>query len=223
MAELDQPNDNAARSGSDQPPQAAQSLVSQGPEYGADVVEYPPRGEEALRWRTTLANNNVANGSAGHVAVAVTACVPAANPNGMAAMGGGSVASDLTMAAEVSDARRTVPRRRRSPKGAPSVADGSVNPQAILALLERQQYRCALTTKALTPETASLDHIVPVCRGGEHRIENTQVLERTVNRAKGTLTNEEFITLCGEVWRHARHANSVNVSPSWKQSSEESS
>jgi len=90
-----------------------------------------------------------------------------------------------------------------------------VNPQAILQLLLRQQYRCALTARALTPETASLDHIVPVCRGGEHRIENTQVLERSVNRAKGTLTNDEFIALCGEVWRHAQPLSGacLSVSP----------
>ena len=108
------------------------------------------------------------------------------------------------MAGQVSDAPQPVVRRRRSRRSTPSVADGSVNPQAILLLLERQQYRCALTARALTPETASLDHIVPVCRGGEHRIENTQVLEHSINRAKGTLTNDEFIALCGEVWRHAQ-------------------
>ena len=63
---------------------------------------------------------------------------------------------------------------------------------------------CALTGRPLEPETAALDHILPVSRGGEHRIDNTQVLERTVNRAKGTLTNGEFIALCGEVVRHLR-------------------
>jgi len=79
-----------------------------------------------------------------------------------------------------------------------------VNPRAILQILERQRYRCALTARALTPETASLDHIVPVCRGGQHRINNTQVLERSVNRAKGTLTNDEFVALCSEVWSHTQ-------------------
>lgn len=89
-----------------------------------------------------------------------------------------------------------------------------MNPQAILQLLERQHYRCALTARPLTPETASLDHIVPVCRGGEHRIENTQVLERSINRAKGTLTNDEFIAICSEVWRHAQPQNRTHLSVS---------
>ena len=59
-----------------------------------------------------------------------------------------------------------------------------------------------MTGWRLEPETAALDHVIPVSRGGEHRIDNTQVLHRTVNRAKGTLTNPEFIALCGEVVRH---------------------
>lgn len=118
------------------------------------------------------------------------------------------------MADEVPDAAQPIVRRRRSRRRPPSIADGSVNPQAILQLLEHQSYRCALTGRALTPETASLDHIVPVCRGGDHRIENTQVLERSVNRAKGTLTNDEFIALCGEVWRRAQELSGVPLSVS---------
>jgi hypothetical protein len=35
--------------------------------------------------------------------------------------------------------------------------------------------------------------------GGEHVIENTQVLHKDVNRAKGSLTSDEFIGLCREV------------------------
>jgi 5-methylcytosine-specific restriction endonuclease McrA len=95
-------------------------------------------------------------------------------------------------------------KRRRSRQR--SVADGTVNLQAVLDLLTRQGFRCALTGRNLTPETASLDHVVPICRGGAHHIGNTQVLERTVNRAKGTLTNDEFLALCREVCRHTLNA-----------------
>jgi hypothetical protein len=61
----------------------------------------------------------------------------------------------------------------------------------------------------LTPDTASLDHIVPVCCGGEHVVENTQVLHKDVNRAKTTMTNQEFIQLCREVVTHADSRLSV--------------
>ena len=82
---------------------------------------------------------------------------------------------------------------------------GPVNVRNVLRLLECQQYRCALTGRPLTPETASLDHIVPVRCGGEHLVENTQVLHKDVNRAKTTMTNEEFIRLCREVVEHTAH------------------
>jgi 5-methylcytosine-specific restriction endonuclease McrA len=78
-----------------------------------------------------------------------------------------------------------------------------VTANEVLDLLDRQAYRCALTGRQLMPDTAALDHVIPVSRGGEHRIENAQVLQKAVNRAKGTLTNEEFIALCHEVVAHA--------------------
>ncbi|MEO0513585.1 MAG: HNH endonuclease signature motif containing protein [Planctomycetota bacterium] len=81
---------------------------------------------------------------------------------------------------------------------------GPVSTTNVLALLERQGYRCALTGRRLTPETAALDHIVPLRFGGEHVIENTQVLHKDVNRAKNSMTNVEFARMCEEVaeaWR----------------------
>jgi len=78
---------------------------------------------------------------------------------------------------------------------------GPVSTKNVLRLLEYQGHRCALTGRRLTPQTAALDHIVPMRRGGEHAIENTQVLHKDVNRAKGSLTSEEFLAMCREVVR----------------------
>ncbi len=79
---------------------------------------------------------------------------------------------------------------------------GAVNSGNVLRLLEWQQHRCALTGRLLTPETASLDHVVPVSCGGEHVMENAQVLHKDVNRAKTTMSNDEFIQLCRDVVEH---------------------
>lgn len=79
----------------------------------------------------------------------------------------------------------------------------SPSPDEIMQLLEKQEFRCALTGQKLTPDTATLDHILPVCRKGPHTIENAQVILKEVNRAKGTMTNEEFVELCVAVARHA--------------------
>lgn len=69
----------------------------------------------------------------------------------------------------------------------------------ILRLLEQQSYRCALSGRGLLPSTTALDHTMPMSRGGRHVVGNAQALQKEVNRAKGTLTNEEFIQICREV------------------------
>lgn len=80
----------------------------------------------------------------------------------------------------------------------------TVTGKQILELIKKQDYRCALSNRKLTPETASLDHVVPLSRGGKHDISNLQVLEHQVNTAKGTLSMEEFLSLCQDVTQHAR-------------------
>ena len=74
-----------------------------------------------------------------------------------------------------------------------------VTPTVALRILEQQQYRCALTGRELAPETAVLDHIVPLARGGAHAASNIWVLHREVNQAKGKLLLEEFYDLCRQV------------------------
>lgn len=101
----------------------------------------------------------------------------------MASMGGGAGDTDATIHPQA-----------RSLGGGTPVSVGSV-----MDLLDRQQYRCALSGRRLTPATAALDHIVSISNGGEHIIENAQVLHKDVNRAKASLTNTEFIGLCREV------------------------
>jgi 5-methylcytosine-specific restriction endonuclease McrA len=66
-------------------------------------------------------------------------------------------------------------------------------------LLEDQDYQCAYTGDVLTPETISADHKVPVCRGGGYEIENIALVTKDVNRAKGTMRLEDFISLCRKV------------------------
>lgn len=81
----------------------------------------------------------------------------------------------------------------------PKVSAESLSVPGLLALLDGQQYRCALSGRKLAPENTSLDHILPVSRGGGHTLKNAQALANEVNRAKHTLTNAEFIQLCRDV------------------------
>jgi 5-methylcytosine-specific restriction endonuclease McrA len=75
----------------------------------------------------------------------------------------------------------------------------TVTAKQILSLIERQDFRCALSGRTLTPETASLDHIVPLSRNGSHELSNLWVVDHLVNAAKGSLTVEEFVGLCREI------------------------
>jgi hypothetical protein len=73
------------------------------------------------------------------------------------------------------------------------------NRTEIAKLVESQEYRCALSGMELDPATAQLDHKYPVTLGGDHSIGNLQVVNKEINRAKGAMTNEDFIGMCRRV------------------------
>jgi hypothetical protein len=108
-----------------------------------------------------------------------------------------------------SPSRRKIKERRKKEHTRLLTSPGltGITCNSVLDLIEKQGRCCALTGRALEPSTAALDHVIPISRGGIHCIENAQVLQKDVNRAKGTLTNEEFIQLCCEV---AAHVNRIN-------------
>lgn len=80
-----------------------------------------------------------------------------------------------------------------------SKGDDHVGATNVLKLLEKQGTRCAMTGRELTPEIVSVDHIVPISRGGKHVIGNIQIIHVDVNRAKATMLPDEFVELCREV------------------------
>lgn len=79
----------------------------------------------------------------------------------------------------------------------------SVTTNRILDLIKRSEYRCALTGRRLEPKDASLDHIVPVSKGGAHVMSNLQIVHKQINQAKGTMTGSEFVAMCREVVAYA--------------------
>lgn len=61
---------------------------------------------------------------------------------------------------------------------------------------------CSLTGESINlilDDDYSLDHIIPISRGGDNSIDNMCILKRSVNQAKHNLLNEEFIELCKRV------------------------
>ena len=48
----------------------------------------------------------------------------------------------------------------------------------------------------LNPDMFSLDHIVPLARGGSHDASNIQFVHPVINAMKGTLSVQEFVGWC---------------------------
>lgn len=95
------------------------------------------------------------------------------------------------------------PGRVASPNPQGSESAGPIRKGDLMAILAKQGERCALTGRELQPEVANVDHLVPIIRGGLHTADNVQILHRDVNRAKGSMTQTEFVAMCREVVAHA--------------------
>lgn len=70
----------------------------------------------------------------------------------------------------------------------------------LMAVWINQVGKCALTgIPLIAGETAALDHILPVARGGDSSIGNMRFIHTGVNRMKWDSTDEEFRRLVIEV------------------------
>lgn len=75
-------------------------------------------------------------------------------------------------------------------------AKSDVTIAAIEKLIKSQHYKCAMTGWDLTPADAHGDHIIPLSQSGAHMMSNMQIVHAKVNKAKGTMSREEFVDLC---------------------------
>lgn len=63
------------------------------------------------------------------------------------------------------------------------------------AIIERQEYRCLYCREPFTrAQEPTMDHMIPLSRGGQHRADNIAAACRRCNSKKGTKTLNEF---CG--------------------------
>ena len=167
----------------------SRSLEAHRPQYGPRLAEHYQPGPARLHPETPMESHDMERSSEAYESISGwPKAVPPPGPNDVAVLGTPDSSARTALHSEGQTDNRPC---------------GPVNATNVLRLLEHQDYRCALTGRRLTPDVASLDHIVPVRDGGEHRIENTQALHKDVNRAKSTMSLKEFVQLCREVVRHA--------------------
>lgn len=58
--------------------------------------------------------------------------------------------------------------------------------------VDAEHRRCAYCGEGLTGATVTLDHVIPRSRGGTGKLENLALACQPCNRAKGSMTAEEF-------------------------------
>lgn len=78
------------------------------------------------------------------------------------------------------------------------------------SLWDEQQGKCAVTGEKLVPGVnASLDHIVPVSRGGTSEKGNLRWVTSTINHMKWDLTDDEFMAMCTQIAHRAERIGKV--------------
>lgn len=83
------------------------------------------------------------------------------------------------------------------------VQEENASASDLLAMLETQGYRCALTGQPLVPANARLDHIISLSNDGTNTPDNLQWVTEEINTAKGTMSQDAFIRMCVAVAKHA--------------------
>ena len=89
------------------------------------------------------------------------------------------------------------------------------NWQDIKQLLEKQGYRCAYSGRHLVPGiNASLDHIVPVAKGGTNNITNLQWVDKHINiRMKFGMSHQEFMSLIHQIVSYTSRLQTLGLAP----------
>lgn len=84
-------------------------------------------------------------------------------------------------------------------------------------LLWSDRPRCFYCDRFMTEHGATLDHLVPVARGGSQRADNLVLCCRDCNAAKGTLTPAEWLVrlqlACASLAPHQLHPLESETAP----------
>jgi hypothetical protein len=94
----------------------------------------------------------------------------------------------------------------------PVKSSSGVSLDSLMGILDLQGYKCALSGEELTPALASIDHKVPRAMDGKNDVNNLHVVLCVVNKAKGTMTVDQFVSMCHAVAR----CNKDPGDQSWK-------
>ncbi len=66
-------------------------------------------------------------------------------------------------------------------------------------LLTKQEYRCKLTNRELTPEVTFAEHIIPLRKGGTHSEDNICLVHEILYRMKRYHSIQEIVEMSADV------------------------
>lgn len=73
----------------------------------------------------------------------------------------------------------------------------------IMLLLEKQNFRCALTGDTISfDDNIELDHIIPSSKKGLSELNNVRWVTKEANRLKQNLSDTELLLICQKVINH---------------------
>jgi len=75
----------------------------------------------------------------------------------------------------------------------------NLSPFDLWKILKKQKMICPISGDKLTKENFSIDHIIPLIKGGKNEIDNLQFTIKEVNVAKFTMSTQEFIRFCHRI------------------------
>jgi 5-methylcytosine-specific restriction endonuclease McrA len=80
---------------------------------------------------------------------------------------------------------------------------GIITPLDLWSIAKKQKLTCPLSGEKITTKNISIDHILPISKGGTNDINNIRLVTFPVNIAKHTMTDAEFIQFCRSIVAHA--------------------
>ena len=63
-------------------------------------------------------------------------------------------------------------------------------------IAKKQKCKCALTGEKLTRKNISVDHIIPISKGGLNVASNVQLVTLHANKVKNNMSNTELLEFC---------------------------
>lgn len=91
----------------------------------------------------------------------------------------------------------------------PGIRDSTPTTNEILAWLQARELVCEYSGVKLTIDNMSIDHKIPITRGGDNSLSNLAIASLHMNLAKGTMTDVEFKQILAVISTWEDHGEAI--------------